>query len=268
MSQDAAAQRIGISVRALRAHESDDPPETMRASTLHAVAKLYKVKVDDLLEPVVPAMLLRQTLSPPTGESVAKGAPELEASINGGERAAGLPALSTLSQRADRERALNLHEVEIATSAGTKLPVLGLTWFKRIWSRPKKYEGSQFLIIGRVDDHQGLSRPIRKQFKVDDGGKYRLVRWLDAETFFYTTVFAFSEEHADVLTPIAEAKELVATIVRVVHKPPKGRDWPGFYFYGSERIAFEFGFVCESIISDWRDLRGPKLNILPPSWET
>jgi hypothetical protein len=100
----------------------------------------------------------------------------------------------TLSQRADRERSLNLHEVEIATSTGTKLPVLGLTWFKRIWSRPKKYDGSQFLIIGRVDDHQGLSRPIRKQFKIDDGGKYRVVRWLDAETFFYTTVFAFPVE--------------------------------------------------------------------------
>jgi hypothetical protein len=29
----------------------------------------------------------------------------------------------------------------------------------------------------------------------------------------------------------SEAKELAATIVRVVHRPPKGRDWPGFYFY-------------------------------------
>ena len=54
LSQEAAAQRIGISVRALRAHESDDPPETMRAANLHAFAKLYKVKVDELLEPMVP----------------------------------------------------------------------------------------------------------------------------------------------------------------------------------------------------------------------
>jgi hypothetical protein len=38
--------------------------------------------------------------------------------------------------------------------------------------------------------------------------------------------------------------------VRVVHKPPKGRDWPGFYFYGSDKIAFEFGFVCDTIVSD------------------
>lgn len=91
------------------------------------------------------------------------------------------------------------------------------------------------------------------------------MRWLDADTFFYTTVFAFSGEQADVLTPIAEAKQPAATIVRVVHKPPKGRDWPGFYFYGSDKIAFEFGFVCDTIVSDWRDLRGPKLNILPPA---
>ena len=32
---------------------------------------------------LVPATLLRQTLSPPKEEIVAKGAPELEASING-----------------------------------------------------------------------------------------------------------------------------------------------------------------------------------------
>jgi len=108
-------------------------------------------------------------------------------------------------------------------------------------------------------------RRLRKTFKLDDGGKYRVVRWLDADTFFYTTVFAFSGEQADVLTPIAEAKQPAATIVRVVHKPPKGRDWPGFYFYGSDKIAFEFGFVCDTIVSDWRDLRGPKLNILPPA---
>jgi DNA-binding XRE family transcriptional regulator len=119
LSQDAAAQRIGISVRALRAHESDEPPETMRAANLHAFAKLYKVKVDDLLEPVAPASLLRQTLTAPVRVPAAAGAPELEASINGGERAPGLPALSTLSQRAERERVLGLHEVEIETSVAS-----------------------------------------------------------------------------------------------------------------------------------------------------
>ncbi len=234
----------------------------MRAGNLHAFAKLYKVKTDDLLDPVVTATLLRQTLTPSKEPGTATGAPELEASINGGERLTGPPVLSTLSQRADRERALGLHEVDVETSTGKKLPVLGLTWFKRIWSRPTKYDGAQFVIVGRVDDHQGLSRPIRKALKVTDGGKYRVVRWLDSETFFYTTVFALSGDQADVLTPIAEAKEPAATIVRVVHKPPKGREWPGFYFYGSEKIAFEFAFVCESIIADWRDLRGPKLNVL------
>lgn len=267
MSQEAAAQRIGISVRALRAHESDDPPETMRAANLHAFAKLYKVKVEDLLEPVVPATLLRQTLAPSKPMPATIAVPELEASINGGERTAGLPALSTLSQRADRERSLGLHEVEIELSTGGKLPVLGLTWFKRIWSRPRKFEDARFLIVGCIDDHQGLSRPLRKTFKLEDGGKYRVVRWLDADTFFYTTVFAFSGEQADILTPIAETKQLAASVVRVVHKPPKGRDWPGFYFYGSDKIAFEFGFICETIVSDWRDLRGPKLNILPPAHE-
>ena len=91
-----------------------------------------------------------------------------------------------------------------------------------------------------------------------------MVRWLDAETFFYTTVFALSGEQADALTPVAEAKQPAGMIVRVAHKPPKGRDWPGFYFYGSDKVPFEFAFVCEQIVTDWSALRGPKLNVLPP----
>ena len=265
LSQEAAAQRIGISVRALRAQESVKPPDTMRPSNLHALAKLYKVKVDELLEPVVAAHLLRQTLTPPQQHTAAPAAPELEASINGGAGTTGLPVLSTLSQRAERERALGLHEVEVETSAGEKLPVMGLTWFKRIWSRPAKYDGVRFAIVGLVDDHQGLSRPLRTTLKVQDGGKYRVVRWLDAETFFYTTVFALTSDQADVLTPLAETKQPAAMIVRVMCKPPKGKSWPGFYYYGSDRVAFEFGFICESIVSDWRDLHGPRLNVLPPA---
>jgi len=112
-----------------------------------------------------------------------------------------------------------------------------------------------------VDDYQGLSLPVRKVFEVKDGGKYRLVRWLDETTFFYTTVFAFTSEQADTLTPIALTTTRVAMIVRVVHREPEARKWPGFFFYGSEK-PFEFGFICEEIVPQLPEIRGSDGTIL------
>ena len=83
-----------------------------------------------------------------------------------------LPALSTLSQRADREQSLGLHEVEIDYRLRrTASPRIDVEIQAHLVTA-RKVEDSRFLIVGCVDDHQGLSRPLRKAFKLDDGGKY------------------------------------------------------------------------------------------------
>lgn len=248
-TQAMVAARSGMSVRQIKSHESRRPPKSIRADYLLALAEVFKKDLKQIAEFDGPP---DSQPSPPSASHARKpvgeaSVSELEQSINGGEpQSSAPPTLSTLSQRSERERQLRLDDVRIETSRGP-LPLLGLNWFKLIWSRPLKYDGARFVIIGEIDDYQGLSLPVRKTFEVKDGGKYRLVRWLDDKTFFYTTAFAFTSEQADTLTPIALTKARTAMIVRVVYKEPVARKWPGFYFYGSDK-PFEFGFLCEEIL--------------------
>lgn len=251
-TQAIVAARSGMSVRQIKSHESRRPPKSIRSDYLLALAEVFgKKDLKHIAEFDGPA---DSQPSPPSASHARKpssgaSVSELEDTINGGEpQNAAPPILSTLSQRSERERELGLDQVMVETPRG-RLPLLGLNWFKLIWSRPLKYDGARFLIIGDIDDYQGLSLPVRKTFEVKDGGKYRFVRWLDDKTFFYTTAFAFTSEQADALTPVALTKGRAAMIVRVVYKEPIARKWPGFFFYGSDK-PFEFGFICEEILPE------------------
>jgi transcriptional regulator with XRE-family HTH domain len=258
-TQAMVAARSGMSVRQVKSHESRRPPKSIRSDYLLALAEVFKKDLKQIAEFDGPA---DSQPSPPSASHARKpvgeaSVSELEQSINGGEpQSTAPPTLSTLSQRSERERQVRLDDVRIETSRGP-LPLLGLNWFKLIWSRPLKYDGARFVIIGDIDDYQGLSLAVRKTFDVKDGGKYRLVRWLEEKTFFYTTAFAFTSEQADTLTPIALTKARTAMIVRVVYKEPVPRKWPGFYFYGSEK-PFEFGFLCEEILPSIPTIQTPK----------
>ncbi len=238
------AARSGLSARQLKAHESRKPPKTIHAENLKAIAGAFRKPMEELADWV--------SSGQPTPSAESGPAPEGDTTA----KATVLPSLSTLSKRATRERQLELHDIKVQLTSET-LPLLGLQWFKLVWSRPVKHDGYRFVVIGDVDDHQGLNRATRKVFKVTDGGKYRVVRWLDESTPFYTSVWALSSEHADLLTPIAVNKQRAALIVRVVHKPPEGSDWRGFNFYGDDKTPMEFGFIVEDILPDVPVLPSP-----------
>jgi transcriptional regulator with XRE-family HTH domain len=242
LKQEALAARAEVSVRTVKALESDKPPATMTVRTYDGLSGVLR-------KPVVP--FARWV----GGSSDSTDRPQ-EVSAEIAENREKLPARSTVSLLAERERTLDLHDVKVKT-AGGELPLLGLNWFKRIWSRPTKHDGMRFLVAGCVDDHQGLNRSIRKKFEVHDGGKYLVVRWLEADTPYYATVFAFSSDHADALTPIAEARRSVAMIVRVQYAPPAG-DWKGFVFFGKDRTSHDFAFICDEILPDAPPIPRPR----------
>jgi len=257
-TQGMVAAKSGMSVRQVKAHESRRPPKSIRNDYLIALIEVFKQKgpkhIADFDGPpeATPSLLSASSSKRPANEATVS---ELEQSINGGEPESNAPpTLSTLSQRSERERQIDLDDVHIEIPQG-RFPLLGLNWFKLVWSRPLKYNDTRFLVVGEVDDYQGLSLPVRKTFDVDDGGKYRLVRWLDDKTFFYTTVFALKSTQADALTPVALTKGRTAMIIRVVYKEPVTRKWPGFYFYGSDK-PFEFGFICEEILPTVPEIGG------------
>jgi transcriptional regulator with XRE-family HTH domain len=256
LTLEQAAMKVGISSRQLKAHESRRPPRTIQLANVKAIAKAYHKRIEHIAEQAD----YRSGASLTDSYEVAAGKVATTAQLEPvlpPLSVSALPKLGTLSQRCERERELGLDDVQIDTRHG-KLPLMGLNWFKLAYSRPKKHDGKQFVVIGDVDDHQGLSRPVRKVFDVDDGGKYRVVRWLDDETPFYTTIFALGEQQADELTPLASKKRRAALVIRVAYRPPKARDWRGFYWYGDEKAPLEFGFICDDILREIPAIPSPK----------
>lgn len=226
-----ASSKLGVSSRQLKAYESVHPPRSMQLGTLGSLARGFGVAKTDIADWFDRGA--RHLL-------VALPAPVAAAPVS------VLPTMSTLSKRALQERKLGLDEATVRTPQG-KLPLLGLSIFKLIWSRPIKYADQRFAIVGTVDDHQGLSLSVRVALDARDGGKYRVVRWLDPDTVFYTTVFATNSRDADTLTAAAQENHQVGLVVRMVHRPPADR-WRGFTFYGDDKAQFEFAFVCEEIL--------------------
>lgn len=226
-----ASAKLGVSSRQLKTYESQHPPRSLQLGSLASLARGFGVQKTDIADWFdIGARHLLVRLPQPTMMT----APAV------------LPTVSTLSKRVLRERQLGMDALTVRTPQG-KLPLLGLSLFKLIWSRPMKYADQRFVVIGNVDDHQGLSMSVRKQLDARDGGKYRVVRWLEPDTVFYSTVFAVATRDADALTLAAQENQAVALVVVVAHRPPDGA-WRGFNFYGDDKTPFEFGFVCEQIL--------------------
>lgn len=237
---DQASERLGVSERQLREHESLHPPRSIQLGTLNSLARGFGVQKTEIADWYDRGA--RHLLVP------------LPAPVPG-PPAAVLPPMSTLSTRALRERQLGLDAVTVRTPQG-RLPLLGLSLFKLIWSRPIKYADQRFVVVGTVDDHQGLSQAVRKQLDTRDGGKYRVVRSLEPDTVFYTTVFAAASRDADTLTLAAQENQVVGLVVVVAHRPPAD-SWRGFHFFGNDKTPFEFGFVCEQILSELPEIPRP-----------
>ena len=237
---DQASAKLGVSARQLRAYESLHPPRTIQLGTLSSLARGFGTQKTDIADWY--DLGSRHLLVPLPAPAPSASTPVL-------------PPVSTLSTRALRERQLGMDALMVRTSQG-RLPLLGLSHFKLVWSRPLKYADQRFVVVGSVDDHQGLSLPVRKQLNARDGGKYRVVRWLEPDTVFYTTVFAVTSRDADALTLAAQENHAVGLVVYVAHRPPADA-WRGFSFYGSDKAPFEFAFVCEQILPELPEIPHP-----------
>jgi hypothetical protein len=170
------------------------------------------------------------------------------------KKGAALPRLGKLSENAKQERMLGLDCQTVIAPSGT-YPLLGFNRFKLIWSRPKAHDGQRFAVQGKPDDYMGLNQSTAEALGTDDGGKFRVSRMVSEGLPFYATVFAASGEHFEALNAQLD-RGLVTIIVRVLHKPPKGK-FRGFFFYEDReegdsrkptpRVPKDFAFVVEEI---------------------
>jgi transcriptional regulator with XRE-family HTH domain len=225
LEQRELAKKAGLAERTIRLLESKRAPKTMYASSVKALAGVFKCAPEELA-----TWVARRR-----GHDVSE---ELESLI-------ALPPSGTLSRRAQRERELGrdgekLGEVELC----------GPTLLKRIGAACAAAEGQRLAFTGLVKEYDAL--PARAadvlQISVGHGARFLLARHVARGVPFYATVFTLTLAHTRALIDRAEDKARAALVARVVVKPAAG-DWKGFFIFEKRPKPHPFAFVVEELLA-------------------
>jgi transcriptional regulator with XRE-family HTH domain len=225
-----AARRTGLRPITVRRHESlKDGPRTLQAETVKRYADAYKCDRETF------AKWEEHGAAPPPDD-------------DGDTSDPGAPALSTLSQRAERER-------ELGGAKTVSLPTgyfdaFGPAILKKCMTACALYKDRCFAVAGRVEDSDHLPEPAARTLGVEvgAGARFRMTGKVAKGVPFYATVFTRDLEHTRQLLERGDDRKKVTVIVRVVVKPPE-KDWKGFFIFEKRPVPRPFAFVVEQIVS-------------------
>ena len=237
MSVTKLAAKAKISDTQIRSYESDRPPSEVRPENAEAVSTALGL-----------GKLLTWEEWPDADRWIEWNDPEGTTKIEGGDGREVSP-FGTLAARARKERKLKLHGKKVVMPSGKSVELLSLTNLECLLTAPKKYDGCEFAIVGKVDQQTSLPSSTAKVLGADpdDGAVFRLHRWVTKGLPLYMTVFATSAAVRDHLMDRYELPEQVTLVVRVVFNPPKA-PWRGFFFFEKPPKARKFALVvCEIV---------------------
>jgi transcriptional regulator with XRE-family HTH domain len=224
LEQRELAKKAGLSERTIRLLESKRAPKTMYASSVKALAGVFKCAPEELA-----TWVARKRGHDPSDE--------LESLI-------ALPPSGTLSRRAQREQELGRGGEQLG---GVEL--CGPTLLKRISAACALAEGQRFAFAGLVKEYEAL--PARAaaalEVEVGHGARFLLSRSVARGVPFYATVFTRDVAHTRSLIDHGERKTRAQLIARVVVRPPGG-DWKGFFVFEKRPKPHPFAFVVEELL--------------------
>ena len=225
LEQRELAKKAGLSERTIRLLESKRAPRTMYATSVKALAGVFKCAPEELA-----TWVARRRGGDPDDE--------LESLI-------ALPQSGTLSRRAKREQELGRGGEQLG---GVEL--CGPTLLKRISAACAAAEGQRLAVAGLVKEYEAL--PARAAavlgVEVGRGARFLLFRNVARGVPFYATVFTRNLEHTRALIERGEQHARAAVIARVVVRAPDG-DWKGFFIFEKRPKPHPFAFVVEELLA-------------------
>src|SRR5262245_52723563 len=230
LSRQELADRSGVRHRTIRAHESGTPPRTMQDDTIRLLAKALNVDKSALAKKVADSELAHAI------------------DVNAGDQRM-LPAVKTLTLRAEQERGLGVHD-GVMTRAG-RVEVLGPALMQRLSAGCALHEGQRFAVVGTVRQYDAIPQVAAKVLGVPlgFGARVMLLRKLVKGSPFYATVFTRTGEQTKTIFDCEDGRKKVTAIVRVIVKPP-AQKWKGFFVFEKRPKPHPFALLVDEILTE------------------